>query len=86
MQSQRIFTMTRAGLFTVFDLQTFDVMYSRDFSKVSQNIIAFAHSHKVLLVFESEIMVLDANSKTNGYIELKDYEIKLNKISDAKLN
>lgn len=61
-------------------------MYSRDFSKVSQNIIAFAHSQKVLLVFDSDIQVVDANIKNTGYVELKEYEIKLNKISDAKLN
>jgi len=31
-------------------------------------------------------MVLDANLKNGGYVELKEYELKLNKISDAKLN
>jgi len=39
----------------------------------------------VLLVFENDISVLDGNLN-NGYDELKDYELKLNKISDAKLN
>lgn len=33
MVSQRIFTMTSAGLFTVFDLSNFDVMYSKDFHR-----------------------------------------------------
>jgi len=40
----------------------------------------------VLLVFESDIMVLDANLKSGGYVELPEYELKLSKISDAKLN
>lgn len=40
----------------------------------------------MLLVFDSDIFVVDANLKNGGYIELKEYELKLNKISDAKLN
>jgi hypothetical protein len=49
------------------------------------NIIAFKLANKVLLVFENDIIVVDANSN-NGYDELKEYELKLNKVSDAKLN
>jgi len=85
MVSQRIFTMTAAGLFTVFDILTFDVIFQRDFHKDAQNIIAFKLSNKVLLVFENDIAVLDSNLN-NGYDELKEYELKLTKISDAKLN
>jgi len=33
--SQRIFTMTAAGLFTVFDLLTFNVIFQKDFHKVA---------------------------------------------------
>ena len=73
-------------MFSVFDLATFDIMFTKDFHKQSQNIIAFRRSNKVLLVFESDIFVLDANLKNGGYVELKEYELKLNKISDAKLN
>jgi hypothetical protein len=64
---------------------TFDVMYSRDFFKVALNIIAWRLSNKVLMVFENDILVLDANLG-GGYDELKEYELTLNKISDAKLN
>jgi len=39
-----------------------------------------------MMVFDSDIQVLDANLKGGGYTELKEYELKLNKISDAKLN
>lgn len=49
------------------------------------NIIAFKLANKVLLVFENDIIVVDAN-QSNGYDELKEYELKLNKVSDAKLN
>lgn len=77
--------MTAAGLFTVWDILTFDVIFSKDFHKVATNIIAFKLSNKVLLVFDNDILVLDSNIN-NGYDELKEYELKLNKISDAKLN
>ena len=39
----------------------------------------------MLLVFENDVYVLGSNL-TNGYDELKEYELKLNKISDVKLN
>mmetsp|Transcript_27299 Transcript_27299/g.41525 ORF Transcript_27299/g.41525 Transcript_27299/m.41525 type:complete len:91 (+) Transcript_27299:191-463(+) len=38
-----------------------------------------------MLVFEHDIMVLNANLD-NGYDELKEFTLKLNKIGDAKLN
>lgn len=85
MLSHRVFTMTAAGLFTVFDLLNFDVIFQKDFHKIAQTIIAFKQQNKVLCVFDNDIMVLDANLN-NGYDELKEYELKLNKISDAKLN
>ena len=85
MVSKRIFTITKAGLLTVFDLMTFDVTYQKDFHKIAQNIIAFKLQNKVLLVFENDISVIDANIQ-GGYDELKEYELKLNKITDAKLN
>ena len=47
--------------------------------------ITFKFSNKVLLVFENDIIVLSANAN-NGYDELKEYELKLNKVTDAKLN
>jgi len=61
MVSQRIFTMTAAGLFTVWDILTFDVIFSKDFHKIANNIIAFKLSNKVLLVFDNDILVLDSN-------------------------
>ena len=49
------------------------------------NIIAFKGKNMVLVIFDNDISVLDANLN-NGYDELREYELKLNKISDAKLN
>ena len=37
-------------------------------------------------MFDNEIIVVDANVNSGGYDELKEYELKLNKITDAKLN
>lgn len=85
MVSEKIFSMTEAGKFTAWDLVNFDVMYQKDFHKTAQNIIAFKHSNKILLVFDNDILVLGSNI-SEGYDELKEYELKLNKISDAKLN
>lgn len=61
MISSRVFTITAAGLFTVFDILTFDVIFQRDFHKIALNIIAFKLANKVLLVFENDIIVVDAN-------------------------
>ena len=52
---------------------------------MAQNIIAFKLQNKVLLVFENDIIVVDANIH-GGYDELKEYELRLNKITDAKMN
>ena len=38
-----------------------------------------------MLVFENDILVVEAN-QNSGYDDLKEYELKLTKISDAKLN
>jgi hypothetical protein len=61
MVSEKIFSMTEAGKFTAWDLVTFDVMFQKDFHKTAQNIIAFKHSNKILLVFENDILVLGSN-------------------------
>ena len=47
--------------------------------------MAFKLENKVLMVFENDISVLDANI-IGGYDELLDYELKLSVITDAKLN
>ena len=83
--AQRVFTITGAGLFTVFDVLTFDIICQKEFRKTAQNLISFKMQNKVMLVFEGDIVVLDSNF-TGGYDELREYELRLNKISDAKLN
>lgn len=83
--SRKVFTITKAGLFTVWDLLTFDVVFQKAFRKTAQNLIAFKLSNKVLILFENDILVLEENI-TNGYDDLKEYELKLNDIGDAKLN
>ena len=39
-----------------------------------------------MLVFDNEIVVLDSNSNTNSFDEIPAYNLKLNTVSDAKLN
>jgi hypothetical protein len=39
-----------------------------------------------MLVFDNEIVVLDSNTETNTFDEMPAYNLKLNTISDAKLN
>jgi hypothetical protein len=85
MVSQRIFTITKGGLLTVWDVLTLDIIWAKDFNKLAQKIIAFKLSKKLLVVFENDIIVLESNI-SNGYDEIKEFELKLNKICDAKLN
>lgn len=76
MVSQRIFTITHAGLFSVWDIETFDIIYQRDFEEVSIDIIAFKLSNKVLIVFENFIQVLDSNVN-GGYDILDEFTLRL---------
>ena len=55
MLTQRIFTITEQGLFSAFDLLTFDIIYQKNFLKTALNVIAFKTSSKVLLVFQNDI-------------------------------
>lgn len=86
MISSRIYILTHNGFFSVWDLQTFDVKFSKNFFKISRAIISFKLSNKVMLVFENEIIVLDSNPISNAFDELPIYNLRLNTISDAKLN
>ena len=54
--------------------------------KNAKSLISFRHSNKVMLVFENEIYVLDSNPNYNTFDEMPSYTLKLNQISDAKLN
>lgn len=86
MRSTRIFILTQKGFFSCWSLQTFDVIYQKNFFKNARSLIAFKHSNKVMLVFENEIFVVDSNPNYNTFDELPAYTLKLNQISDAKLN
>lgn len=76
MKTKKVFSITESGLFTAWDLTSFDVVFQKAFQKSSQNIIAFKHSSKVMLVFDGDIMVL-SGSELNEFDELKEYELKL---------
>jgi hypothetical protein len=53
--------------------------------KKAKNVIAFKRSSRVLIVFENDIIILDANVNT-GYDILRDFSLRINQIADAKLN
>jgi hypothetical protein len=91
--SSKVYTITKAGLFTVWDLMTFDIVYQNDFHKVALNIISFKLIDRVLTVFENEVRVIEENIAERqqgkidqGFDDLKQYLLKLDYISDAKLN
>jgi len=86
MISSRIYILTQKGFFSVWDLVSFDVKYYKNFLKPSRQIISFKLSNKVMLVFETEIIVLDSNPQANTFDEMPAYKLNLNQISDAKLN
>ena len=70
LNTKRIYALTAAGLFTVFDLMSFNVIYQRDFKEVSNNMISYRLSERVMIIFENGIAVLDANSDNNSFDEL----------------
>mmetsp|Transcript_41523 Transcript_41523/g.30526 ORF Transcript_41523/g.30526 Transcript_41523/m.30526 type:complete len:80 (+) Transcript_41523:40-279(+) len=63
MKSTQIYYLTEDGLFSVWDLETFNVVFTRNYNKKkSKAIYAFKLSKRVMLVFENEIIGLDAGS------------------------
>lgn len=84
--STRIFTITAMGMFSVWDLRTFELIFTREFYKRAKMIYSFKLSNKVMLVFENEIIVLDSDPDANKFEEMARYNLKLNTISDCKVN
>jgi len=63
MVSNRIFTLTSKGQFTCWDMQTFSIICSKNFYKKSKYLRSLRLSNKVMLVFDTSIMVLDTDEK-----------------------
>ena len=84
--SSRIFMLTAGGLFTVYELKTFDVIYQKNFNKGSLRLHSLRLSNKVMLVFEHEIMVLDTDPVSNTFDEIGEYSLSLNTITYATIN
>jgi WD40 repeat protein len=82
----RIFAITTMGMFSIWDLRTFELIYTREFYKRAKMIYSFKLSNKVMLVFENEIIVLDSDPEENKFEELPRYNLKLNTLSDCKIN
>ena len=78
MISSRIYILTKNGFFSVWDLVSFDVKFQKNFSKPSRSIISFKLSNKVMLVFETEIIVLNSDPQLNTFEELSPFRLSLN--------
>jgi len=86
MVSTRVYTLTAAGLFSVWDLYSFDIIYQKHFHKITRSLQALRLSNYVLLVFEHEIKMLDSNPKANTFAEMTEYSMNLNTITYATMN
>ena len=61
MISSRVFTVTANGLFSVWDLVTFDIVYQKNYDKKTRFLQPFRLTNRLMLVFEHEICVVDSN-------------------------
>ena len=84
--SSRIFMVTQLGLFTVYDLRSFDVIFQKNWKKKTLRLHSFRLSNKVMIVFEHDIIVLDTDPVSNAFDELREYSMALNTISYACMN
>lgn len=84
--SSRIFMITNHGLFTVYELKGFDIVFQKSFNRVALRLNSFRLSNRVMLVFEHDIMVLDADPRSNQFDELQEYSLALNTITYATIN
>ena len=82
----RIFTITPMGMFSTWNLRTFELVYTREFYKRAKMIYSFKLGKKVMLVLENEIIVLNSDPNTNKFEEMPRFNLKLNTISDCKVN
>ena len=62
--------LTAKGLFTVYELKGFDVVYQKNFNKGALRMDSFRLSNKVMLVFEHDILVLDSDPLSNTFDEI----------------
>lgn len=77
---------TNHGLFTVYELKGFDIVFQKSFNRVALRLNSFRLSNRVMLVFEHDIMVLDADPRSNQFDELQEYSLALNTITYATIN
>ena len=77
---------TQRGLFIVYELVGFDVIFQKNFDKGTLRLQSFRLSNKVMLVFEHDIKVLDTDPQNPNFDELREYSLSLNTITYAALN
>lgn len=84
--SSRIFMITQKGLFSVYELKGFDVIFQKNFNKNTLRLHSFLFSNKVMLVFEHDIMVLETDPLSNTFNELREFSLALNTVTYATMN
>ena len=78
--------LTSKGLFTVYDLKSFDVVFHKHFGRGALRLHSFRLSNRVMIVFEHDIMVMETDPLSNTFDELIEYRLALNTITYATMN
>lgn len=64
---------TQRGLFTVYELKGFDVIFQKNFGRAALRLHSFRLSNRVMIVFENDIILLDSDPLSNGFDELREF-------------
>ena len=64
---------THKGLFTVYELKGFDVIFQKNFNQNALRLHSFRLSNRVMIVFENEIILLDSDPLSNAFDELREF-------------
>jgi WD40 repeat protein len=70
----------------VWDIYTFDIIFQKNYNKLTRSLRALRLSNNVLLVFEHDIRMLDSDPKRNSFAEMTEFSMTLNTITYATLN
>ena len=87
--SSFIYTLSKSGVFTVWDIESLAQVYCRDFAKKAARVIAFQSKHYVLLAFEEEVVVMQLSSESDeeiNYELLGGFIIQAKNLTDVALS
>ena len=55
---KRLFCITQTGQFSVWHMETLELLFSKNFAKQSNSIYSFKDTNKILIAFENEVIYL----------------------------